>query len=485
MISQYFFISIFIPLLASALCLFFRENSKAERWISLSLSLIYMLLGLYLLITFELDQEITAGGWPSGIAIKLKSDIFSALMIAVIGIIYFTGALYGVPGKTVENHRNYLFLYHSLFFGLTGAFLTHDLFNLFVWFEITLMSSYVLVALGEDKERLKSALKYILLNFLSGLLFLTSVALIYSATKTLDFATLKIRLSELYLIDPGHVRALAFSLFSAFAIKSAFFPLFFWLPESYPKLSPGLSGVLAGLLTKLGLYAMIRMFSQVFPADHTFFMTVLILSVLTMLFGVWGAVIQGQIRNILSYHIISQVGFIGIAVSFSIHPHPQISSVARAAALFYIIHHIIVKTNLFFVSGLIFLKKGTEEIISLGGLLRTYPIIAIMFLIPAASLIGLPPLSGFWAKLSLFKISIEARYIWVVFAMMVGSFFTLYSMLKIWSGVFWGPAMESRNELNIQISKSSYWAVSILCLLTLAISFMPSWLYQLSLKIGE
>jgi multicomponent Na+:H+ antiporter subunit D len=484
MISEYFFISIFIPLLASALCLFLRGNKKAERTITVLLPFIYMIFALFLLVTFQLNQEIAAGGWPSGIGIKLKFDILSALMLAVIGIIYFAGALYGIRGKTVENHRNYLFLYHSLFLGLTGAFLTQDLFNLFVWFEITLMSSYVLVALGEDKERLRSALKYIILNFFSGLLFLTTVGLIYSATKTLDFAVLKVRLAELYITDPGHVRALAFSLFSAFAIKSAFFPLFFWLPESYPKLSPGLSGVLAGLLTKLGLYAMIRMFSQVFPADQIFFMTVLILSVVTMLIGVWGAVIQTHIRKILSYHIISQVGFIGIAVSFSVHPDPNISSFARGAALFYIIHHIIVKTNLFFVSGLISLKKGTEEIESLGGLFRKYPIIAIMFLIPAGSLIGVPPLSGFWAKLSLFKVSIEARYIWVVFAMMIASFFTLYSMLKIWSAVFWGTENENENESS-PISKSSYMAVTLLCIVTLAISFMPSWLYQLSLQIGD
>ncbi len=480
--GEYFFLLIFIPLFASALSLYFRGNKAVENGITLIFSFSYILFAGYLLLTSQYNHELVAGDWPSGIGIKLKSDLMALLMITVVGFMYFAGALYGLSKKTIENHRNYLFLYHSLFLGLTGAFLTNDLFNLFVWFEITLMSSYVLVVLGEEKERLIGGLKYIILNFCSGLIFLLSIGLIYQATKTLDFSTLSERLNYLYQENPAYVRALAFSLFSAFAIKSAFFPLFFWLPESYPRLSPGLSGVLAGLLTKLGLYAMLRVFGQVFPHDMTFFTVVLILSALTLLIGVWGAVIQGHIRKILSYHIISQVGFIGVAVSFSFYPDKKISMLAQGAALFYIIHHIIVKTNLFFISGLIQIKKGSEELKDLSGLFRRYPFLALLFLIPAGSLIGIPPLSGFWAKLSLFKISIETRYLWVCLFMILGSFFTLFSMVKIWSNSFWGEVEDHSPLESVHIS--SYLAIILLCLLTICISLNPNWLYILSNKVG-
>lgn len=480
--SKYFYLLIFLPLTASILCLFFKGHPKLERWTTVTISFIYAVFGLTLLFSFSASQSMVAGGWSQGIGIGLKYDSIAAMMMAIVGLIYFTGALYGVRGKTVESHRNYQFLYNSLFFGLTGAFLTSDLFNLFVWFEITLMSSYVLVVLGDEKKRLQGGLKYIVLNFFSSLIFLISIGLIYSATKTLDFSELQIRLLELYSENPGHVVAMAFSLFSAFAIKSGFFPFFFWLPESYPNLSPALSGVLAGLLTKLGLYAMLRLFSEVFPFDETFFHTILVLSVLTLLTGVWGAVVQENIREILSYHIISQVGFIGIAVSFSTHSDVLIANTAKGAAMFYIVHHIAVKSNLFFVSGLISMKRGSENLSDLGGLVKLYPVIALIFLIPAGSLIGIPPLSGFWAKLSLFKITIESRYLWVTIFMVIGSFFTLYSMLKIWNQAFWGENKLPQNDNSTTIDSSHYFAVAMLCFITLLISFFPTWLYQFSLK---
>jgi len=480
--NKYFYLLLFIPAFAAIFCLFFRGNSKLERKISIFSSFSYALFALILVFNFDIPQLVISGAWSKGVGIGLKFDSISAMIISIVGIIYFTGALYGIPGKTVEKHRSYQFLYNSLFLGLTGAFLTNDLFNLFVWFEVTLMSSYVLVVLEDEDKRLRGGLKYIILNFFSGLIFLTSVGLIYAATKTLDFSELQIRLLKLYAINPGYVVALAFSLFGAFAIKSGFFPFFFWLPESYPRLSPTLSGVLAGLLTKLGLYAMIRLFSEVFPFDPTFFHTILVLSTLTLIIGVCGAVIQGSIREILSYHIISQVGFIGIAVSFSTHSDLNIANFAKGAALFYIVHHIAVKTNLFFISGILLMKKGSEKLSSLSGVIKTQPIIALMFLIPAGSLIGIPPLSGFWAKLSIFKITIASRYIWVTLFMIAGSFFTLYSMLKIWTQVFLGDVSTTNEYKAVPVKMGQYLAVVILCLITLLISFSPSWLYQFSIQ---
>ncbi|MFG1492719.1 complex I subunit 5 family protein [Halobacteriovorax sp. ZH4_bin.1] len=486
MIYKYFFIIFLIlPLLSASFTLLFKDSDGLGLFFSNLFSLLYFIYAGICLFSYTDTSTFVAGDWESGIGISLSYDLFSGIMIFVIGAIYFTGALYAYPGVTVEKKSTYHFLYNTLFLGLTGAFLTRDLFNLFVWFEITLMSSYVLVVLDSSRKRLKSGLKYILLNFISGLIFLISIALIYKFTNTLDFKVLNERLSQLYTSDAGLVRSLALSLFGAFAIKSAFFPLFFWLPESYPKLSAGLSGVLAGLLTKLGLYAMIRVFGQVFPPDLQLFWTVLILAIVTLLVGVWFAVVQNKLREILSYHIISQVGFIGIGVSFCLHPDMALRKFGLTSALFYIFHHIIVKTNLFFVSGLVRNFAYTEKITKLGGLLKTSPTIALLFMIPAASLIGIPPFSGFWAKLGLFKIATESRLIWIIIPMIIGSFFTLYSMVKIWSGVFWGEYHEFIVSFPKVAIVRSYISCILLCLFTLIISLNPLLIFKLAQEVGK
>jgi multicomponent Na+:H+ antiporter subunit D len=484
MMGAFFYLLMIIPLLSAALTLALRKKHQIVSKLTKCFSFIYFVFALFLLFSGQYGGELVAGSWPAGIGIKLKLDIISNLMLAVTGVIYFAGSVYFIPGKNCESNHNFHFLYNTLFLGLSGAFLTFDLFNLFVWFEVTLLSSYVLVVLSHEKERLKAGLKYILLNFLSGLIFLISVGLIYQTTKTLDFNVLSTRLHIAYQNDPAMIRAIELALFGAFAIKSAFFPLFFWLPESYPKLSPGLSGVFAGLLTKLGLYAMIRVFGQIFPADHQIFMIVLILSTLTLLVGVWGAVVQNTLREILSYHVISQVGFIGVGVSFCLHPSLEIKKVAIMASLFYMLHHILVKTNLFFVAGIVRQKMGSESISNLSGLFRTYPFIAWLFIIPAASLIGIPPFSGFWAKLSLFQLAIKNHYLWVVLAMAIGSFFTLFSMIKIWDGVFWGKEIKPsytpfKNDL-----KPMY-ACLLLGIFTILISINPAWIQQICLSLTK
>jgi len=486
MIGQYFYLFLVFPLAAAALCLLFRSKKELKTFISLGFSFLHFIVSLLILVSGEYGASIVAGDWPQGIGITLKFDLLSNLMMTVVSAIYFAGSLYFVKARTVEANQNFDFLFHTLFLGLSGAFLTHDLFNLFVWFEVTLMSSYVLVVSGQNLLRVKAGLKYIILNFISGMLFLLSVGLVYKFTKTLDFSELSIRLHSIYQTNPGVVRLLGLSLFGAFAIKSAFFPFFFWLPESYPKLSPGLSGVFAGLLTKLGLYAMIRIFGQVFPADQQLFNVFLILSVLSLLIGVWGAVVQTKIREILSYHVISQVGFIGIGVSFCMHPNIAIKKFAIAASIFYIIHHIIVKTNLFFIAGLIEMREKSEDLSTISGLFRAYPFLAVLFLIPAGSLIGVPPLSGFWAKLNLFKISIQARELWVVFAMIVGSFFTLFSMVKIWSAAFWGEVSEKQfDQTEKNKSMRPMLACIFLAVITLSLSVAPSWLQALVLEMAQ
>jgi multicomponent Na+:H+ antiporter subunit D len=217
----------------------------------------------------------------------------------------------------------------------------------------------------------------------------------------------------------------------AFGIKAAIFPLFFWLPASYHTPPIAVSAIFAGLLTKVGVYALIRVFTLIFIQDIDFTHTVLlVIAGFTMLTGVLGAASQNEMRKILSFHIISQIGYMIMGLAL-------FSPLAIAGAIFYIIHHIIVKTNLFLVSGVVDKMKGSFDLKKIGGLYKYYPLLGLLFLIPALSLAGIPPLSGFWAKFVIIKAGLEIEQALIVIVALLVGILTLFSMTKIWNEVFW------------------------------------------------
>jgi multicomponent Na+:H+ antiporter subunit D len=236
---------------------------------------------------------------------------------------------------------------------------------------------------------------------------------------------------RLHLAPPAVVDALAMLFLVAFGIKAAVFPLFFWLPASYHTPPAAVSAVFAGLLTKVGVYALIRVFTLVF-AERPGFAPDLILWVagLTMVTGVLGAAAQGEFRRILSFHIVSQIGYMIMGLGLG-------TPLALAGSVFYITHHIVVKTNLFLVSGIVHRLQGTLELPRLGGLYAHRPGLALVFLVSALSLAGLPPLSGFFAKLALVRAGLEDGRFAIVATALAVSLLTLYSMTKIWSEAFW------------------------------------------------
>jgi len=221
--------------------------------------------------------------------------------------------------------------------------------------------------------------------------------------------------------------------FIAFGIKAAVFPLFFWLPASYHTMPVAVSALFAGLLTKVGVYALIRVFTLVFRDDVEFIKELmLVVACLTMAVGVLGAVAQMEMRRILSFHIVSQIGYMIIGLAL-------MTPLALAGTVFYLAHHIIVKTNLFLVSGAVARATGSFELKKSGGLYAAQPGLALLFLIPALSLAGIPPLSGFWGKYILVKAGLESGQVVLVVVALAVSVFTMISMMKIWSEAFWKP----------------------------------------------
>jgi multicomponent Na+:H+ antiporter subunit D len=296
----------------------------------------------------------------------------------------------------------------------------------------------VLLALGGERAQMEGAIKYVTLNLIASALFLAAVGIIYGLTGTLNMADISVRLGQ---VEHPRLATTSSMLFLvAFGVKAAVFPLFFWLPASYHTPPVAVSAVFSGLLTKVGVYALIRVFTLMFVQEPGFTHSlILVIAALTMITGVLGAVAQNEFRRILSFHIVSQIGYMILGLGL-------FTRLALAGSVFYIVHHIIVKTNLFLVSGVAARLGGSYELKQLGGLYRAYPLVATLFFIPAMSLAGMPPLSGFFAKLALVRAGLEVEeYLAVGVALAVG-LFTLFSMTKIWGEAFWKDTAEASTD---------------------------------------
>ncbi|PRY93112.1 multisubunit sodium/proton antiporter MrpD subunit [Hasllibacter halocynthiae] len=463
------------PLIApflTAVAAFLLRFTPLGHWVSVG-GMALQLVAAGALMAVVLDQGVVAaqmGGWPAPFGITLVADRLSAVMVVITAITGLAVAVYALGDVTRRMEElGYHALFNILIGGVTGAFLTGDLFNLYVWFEVMLISSFGLLILGGRPEQIDGAIKYVTLNLVSTILFLSGIGLLYGMTGTLNMADLAVRVPE--VADQPLVTVVAMLFMVAFGVKAAVFPLFFWLPASYHTPAFAVSAVFAGLLTKVGVYALIRMFTLVFTGDVAFTHTVLLwVAGLTMVTGVLGAAAQMEVRRILSFHIVSQIGYMILGLAL-------MTPLAIAGAVFYLVHHIIVKANLFLIAGVIDQAAGSNELKRIGGLYKAAPLLGLLFLIPAFSLAGFPPLSGFWAKYVLIAAALEVEA-WVIAGIaLVTGLLTIYSMTKIWGEAFW-PAHPAGIEPSLSAIPrarrlSLMLPIAALAGLTLLIGFLP------------
>jgi multicomponent Na+:H+ antiporter subunit D len=423
---------VLIPLLACALTAVLRGRPRAQRIVTAAAA-VALLLAAAALVAEVLTHGVIAsqmGDWAAPFGITLVADLLAAAMVAITALIYAATAAHAHADEGVRVEEG---LWHpllaALVLGVAGAFLAGDLFNLYVWFEVMLIASFGLLVLGGGRAQLDAAVKYAVLNLVATTVFLIAVGLAYGLTGTLNLADMARRMPE--VPNQGAAAAVGFLLLAAFGAKAAVFPLFFWLPASYHTAIAPVAAIFAGLLTKVGVYAILRIVTLVFPAGQDWLPPLLwAVAAGTMVVGVLGAAAHWDIRRILSFHIISQIGYmiVGIAIA---------TPFAIAGAVLYVVHHIIVKANLFLVAGAIRRAGGSFSLAALGGLWRRDPWLGILFAVPALSLAGLPPLSGFWAKLFVVQSGFAAGW-YVLAAIALGTgVLTLYSMLKIWIEAFW------------------------------------------------
>ncbi|MGO1509607.1 MAG: monovalent cation/H+ antiporter subunit D family protein [Actinomycetales bacterium] len=368
------------------------------------------------------------GSWPVGIAIPFVADMFSALMLVVTGILALACAAFAhASGRASSRFFGPMVL--VLMAGVNGALLTGDLFNLFVCIEVMLLPSYGLFVIARRNAgtltQMAGARLYVTLNMLTSTVFMAGVGLIYGAAGTVNLAELAGAARE----DPLVASAAAVCLF-ALGIKAAVVPVHGWLANAYPATSPAVTALFSGLHTKVAIYAIYRIYAVVFDGDTRYLWIGVLLFSATMVVGVLGAVGESTTRSILAFHMVSQIGYILLGVAL-------FTQVGLTAGIFYLLHHMIVKASLFLSTGAIEVGYGTGTIGEVSGMARRHPVVGIAFLVAALSLAGLPPFSGFVAKLSLINGAVDAGQVAAVVTMLAVSLVTLLSMLKIWSGVFW------------------------------------------------
>lgn len=432
---------VLLPTLGAALTLIVGRRPRLQRPITIGVLAADVAVTAALL--FLSDREGTlalhVGGWGptedgrGPLGITLVVDRLSALMLIVSAVVLLSVIIYAI-GQGVRDGDDrqpvsiFLPTYLTLSAGVSLAFLAGDLFNLFVGFEMLLAASFVLLTIGASAERIRAGIGYVMVSMASSLIFLLGIALVYAATGTLNLAELAIRTTGM---ADGTRSAVFAVLLVAFGIKAAVFPLSAWLPDSYPTAPAPITAVFAGILTKVGVYAIIRAHSLLFP-DGGLDSVLLVAALLTMLIGIFGAIAQSDIKRVLSFTLVSHIGFMVFGVALS-------SELGMSGAIFYVMHHIIVMTTLFLAAGLIERQGGASSLKRLGGLVAN-PLLAFMFLAPAFNLGGIPPFSGFIGKTAVLQAGVSDGSVlaWcLVGGAVVTSLLTLFVLARVWTRAFW------------------------------------------------
>ena len=490
-----------LPLLGAAIALIAGRHRKTQVAVSVVTLTLVLAIAAVLLVVVDIGDApiaVSVGNWPIPFGIVLYVDRLAALLVVVSSIVLLAVLLFSVGQGAADGdddtpvsifHPSYLILAAGIF----TAFIAGDLFNLYVGFEILLVASYVLITLGSTESRIRTGVVYIVVSLVSSILFLAAIAVIYGALGTVNMIQISERMAQLPQQTQTVLHVL---LLLAFSIKAAVFPLSFWLPDSYPTAPAPVTAVFAGLLTKVGVYAMIRTETLLFNENDVNFV-LMIVALATMIVGVLGAVAQAELKRILSFTLVSHVGYMvfGLAIA---------TPAAIGATIYYMVHHIVVQTTLFLAVGLIERRAGSTSILRVKGLMRAAPVIAVLYFIPAINLGGLPPFSGFIGKYALFDAAAEVGTP-IMMVLIVGgivtSLLTLYALMRAWNLAFWreeedsaetesrisylgaAPAAAVETERRV-IPRIMTAATAGMVAVTLALTLFAGPLYEVCARIG-
>jgi multicomponent Na+:H+ antiporter subunit D len=429
---------VLLPLLGAGAALVLAGRPTAQRAVSVGvLTAVVAISAVLLAAAVHGPRVVTLGSWPAPLGITLVADQLSTVMLLTSMTVTLLVLLYAIgQGTSDDDVRTPVSIFHPTYLvlaaGVANAFLSGDLFNLYVGFEVLLMASYVLLTLGGTRARVRAGLTYVVVNVLSSLVFLIGIALVYAAVGTLNLAQIAVRMAA---VPPGTQLAIHLVLLTAFGIKAAVFPLSAWLPDSYPTAAAPVTAVFAGLLTKVGVYSIIRTQTLLFPDSAVVDDVLMVAALATMVIGALGAIAQEDLKRVLSFTLVAHIGYMIFGVALA-------TPAGVGAAIFYVVHHITVQATLFCVAGLIERVGGSTSTTRLAGLAAASPVLAVLYFLPAMNLGGIPPLSGFVGKLGLIEAGVQDGSVlaWLlVGGSVLTSLLTLYAMAKVWVLAFWRP----------------------------------------------
>ena len=468
--NNFLLLPIIIPFFFGMILMFGQKNLKYQRSFALLGIGLALASAVSLLFKVKSDgiQKVTFGNWPVPFGITMVSDMVSALLVTTTLLITFFIVWYGFGLITKERER--FFYYPGIMFiltGVNGAFTTGDIFNLFVFFEVLLMSSYLLIVLGGEKQQFMGSIKYILINVISSALFVITVAFLYSVVGTLNMADIAVKIGEIN--QPGIVTVIAVMFLLVFGLKAAIFPLYFWLPTSYAAAPIPVLALFGALLTKVGIYAITRTYTLFFVHDLSYTHELLMgLAILTIIAGCIGALAYFDVKLIIIYNIVIAVGVILFGVS-------QMNETALEGAMFYLIHDMLIKAALFMLIGIIIYITGTSDLRKMGGLIKKYPALGWFYLIAAFSLAGIPPLSGFVGKLLIVQGGFEAGSMWSSIFILASSLLVLLSVIRIFLYAFWGEVKETNVVVDKKVYNTLFVPTVLLVLVTVVYGVGTEW----------
>jgi multicomponent Na+:H+ antiporter subunit D len=462
-----------IPLLTALLTVLLTGRDAMIKRVSFFGSIALLVCAIMLLIEVMHNgrQSVALGNWPLPYAIEFAADLLSAALVLISALLGVVVLLYQWRWSEAGAGTGLQPLIHGLLAAACAVFMAADLFNLYVWFELMLICTLGLLVLGGEKRHAEAAFKYFVVSMLGTLLMLGAVGMIYGATGHLNFSALR----SVTMTQPlaGALPVYVGLLLLSFMLKASVFPLFTWLPASYHTLPAPVLALVGGLLTKVAVYVLLRLLGDVFTAPDIMMEALGWLAVITMVTGVLGAAYHWDMRRILAFHIVSQIGYLLLGIALA-------SSAGAAGTVYFLFHNMLVKANLFLIVGLMCVAAGHYDLRRIGGLYRDRPLLAILFLISAFSLVGVPPTSGFWGKFMLLSEAFtQGHYVWGGIALAVG-LLTLYSMSKIWLEGFWKPQPQSDSTYKISalavatpLPTTAYVAVILLSMIILIMGVFP------------
>ncbi len=460
-----------VPLITALLTALLAQHAALRKNVSLLGGVVLLLCAIRLFVDVLHGgrQSLALGNWPLPYAIEFAADRLSAALLLITALLGTAVLLYERHWREAATDSPGLQpLLHALLAATGAVFLAADLFNLYVWFELMLISVLGLLVLGDAPRNREAAFKYFAVSMLGTLLLLVAVGMLYGATGQLNFTAL--RESALRPEVTGTLPIYIGLVLLAFLLKAGAFPLFAWLPASYHTLPAPVLALVGGLLTKVAAYVLLRLLGDVFVAiPHLLIEALGWLAVVTMVTGVLGAAYHWDIRRILAFHIVSQIGYLLLGIALA-------TPAGAAGTAYFLFHNILIKANLFLIAGLMWTAAGHYDLRRIGGLYSARPLLAVLFLVNAFSLVGVPPTSGFWGKFLLLREAFaQGRYVWGGSALAVG-FLTLYSMSKIWLEGFWKPrpaAAQSTPAHAARAPMTAYVAVTSVSLLILIMGIYP------------